>query len=281
VFSAAAEVQTTAGLFLRQSTTSNAGVVELLHDLNEFLEQYEAALQFQRPSNSLLLVTAADRLAHSLATTRDVLSLVRDALANAIPPESLPEAERFSLILFTSESFSEFVAKLTSIQRIYSELCDVLGAPEHAESASIAKIESGSMWVDILGLPRVVKLMASLVERAVEYIHRNYTLEGKITELPRKIDAVDAVLNLRSRLKAQGIDVAATDDILARATVKIASELNTLLSGEARVEVNRRQYSVGLAVEQRFVAESRVLQIEGGSTNAEPGPSDAESVAGT
>jgi len=229
--------------------------------LDSFIDVYETCLRVQTNENALDLVSAAQPLSAALNATQNALVAVSNALN--YDSSGSESAEHLTLILFSSNTYRTFVEKLVAVGIIYDEIAQLFGVTGTEQEPSIVKVESGSLWLDIAGSATVITLVATLITRATQWIYRTYTDEGRIAAIPRNVEAVEAVLHLRATLLEQGIGSPELDEHIEKAAVKIATNLDRLLRGEPRVEVNRQLLSVAFSEEQRFVAESRQKQIEG------------------
>jgi hypothetical protein len=224
-------------------------------------DAYEHTIQSQRYGDILWLLGAATNMLAAVRTTRDMLGHVAEMLVS-VPPHSSTSDERFSLSLARQTRLDEFASKVAAVATIYDELANIVLPPADARPPQLLKVESGSVWIDILGVPRVIKLMVELVERTTQWMYRNYTREGRVVAIGRSVDAVEEVLGLRSQLRAAGLDTSAMDDAIAKASVVVAQQLNVLLVGEPTVVLNDRKLSIGTAVEERYLSEATMRRIE-------------------
>ena len=235
--------------------------------LARLLEAYEATIQGHRYYDVGYLLRVATDL-HSVArNAKDSVRHVADMLIS-MPAHLIEDDQRLTITLTRETALDEFAAKISAVATLYDEVASLVASPGETFAPRIIKIESGSALIDILGVPRVIKLVADLIEGAADWLYRNYTREGRIVALPRAIDSIDAVLGLRGRLRDSGIPTEELDERIAKATVIIATELNVLLSAEPSVTVNQRTLSVGAAVEERYLREGSRRQIESGETGA-------------
>src|SRR6266478_6015777 len=97
----------------------------------------------------------------------------------------------------------------------------------------------------MFGESKVIGLLTSLIQSGASYMHRNFTNEGKIEAIPKKVSAVEEVLKLTEKLSANGIDTKAIQENIQKSAVIISQELNTLLAREPNVTINGESYSVG------------------------------------
>jgi hypothetical protein len=133
----------------------------------------------------------------------------------------------------------------------------------------VIKIESGSLWIKLFGESKVITLLTSLIESAAKFFYRNFTNEGKITSLPRNVEAIEAILSLTKKLEAEGIDTSATKDNLQKAAVKISAQLNELLLKEPSIEVDGKKYSVAETMQDKYLLEGQRLLLDEGDRKAD------------
>jgi hypothetical protein len=99
--------------------------------------------------------------------------------------------------------------------------------------------------VKIFGESKVIDFIINMMDRTINYIHRNYTLEGKIESFPRKVEKIESVLKLKKELEESGIDTSTMNDQLNKSSVIIAQQLTDLLEYQPIVKINKKLYSVG------------------------------------
>jgi hypothetical protein len=217
-------------------------IVFILSELDDFAEAYNAYVAEQTGTKALPLLLISRSIKNSLDRLRGFLEYVRNNTIDVQIPSS--EESEFSLILYQVVDLNKFTEKLSSLGELYRELCYVMDISEAAHPLRIAKIESGSLLTRLFGDTRVVALMLSMIENSVKYFHRNYTVEGKITAIPKKIESLDAILNFSNRLKESGIDVSEITEKLAKSAVSITNTLNSLVADQAKVEINGQVHSI-------------------------------------
>ena len=100
--------------------------------------------------------------------------------------------------------------------------------------------------------------------------HRKFTNEGKIASIPRQVEAVEAVLRLSENLQAIGIDTTEVKENLQKSAVVISSKLNDLLLGSPAIKVNDHDFSVGDAITEKYLTESRLLLLNTGKETEKP-----------
>ena len=166
-----------------------------------------------------------------------------------------------SIVLSSAFTLSEFILKLQSIEKIYNELCLLSNVSSDEFPIEILKIESGSLWAKVFGDSKVIALMTSLIESGVSFVYRNYTVEGKISSIPKKVETIESILKLKSKLKKEGVDVTELTEHLNKSSIIIAKELNKLISGQAEVIINEKKLSIGDEMQKNLIESNENLKI--------------------
>jgi hypothetical protein len=245
--------------------------------IEEFSSAYENIVSSYSNAHTLEFSIALKTLHQVMLNTVATLDSIAESLGSDEEYDIDNRAE-LSLVLHPEMEVSKVAIKLNALAIIYVESCELLKVSYSEYPFHIAKMESGSLWLKLFGHNRVVSFILSLVERGIGYFHRNYTREGKIESIPKKIEIINEVLGLKNRLVDEGIDTSEMEENITKSGIKIAEQLNQLLGGEAVVTVNRVTYSVGKEVEKKYIEESRQLLLES-PRNAEDS-SSGEPVSG-
>lgn len=249
---------------LKESLVDGAGdsghIVEILSELDEFAEAYNVYVAHQVGANALPLLRVSRRLERSLVHLRGFLKYVGESIGASDHPES-SESE-FVLVLSRTTGLKDFSERLDCIQVLYEEICFVMDISVASHPLRVAKIESGSLLTRLFGDTRAIGMLVGFVEGAVRYLHRNYTSEGRISSVPRKVEALDELLSLSERLKANGVNVDDLQKSLAKNAVVISNNLNRLLSDQPVVEVNGEVLSVGSEIQKALLEQAGFPEIE-------------------
>lgn len=169
------------------------------------------------------------------------------------PNTATPHEARLELVLLSSDDLRIVAAKLSALCDLHDESAELLGVSTVEHPLRVATLEYGSLWVRVFGETRVIEFITGLIERAVSYFHRNFTNEGKLASLPRKIEALDDVLELCGRLKDAGLDTSLMDANVAKSGIAISQQLAILLAGEAKLEVNGQVHALAPTLRARFI----------------------------
>lgn len=252
----------------------------LTHEVDDFVSCYDDFLMNPNTQTSAALMLQASNANRRLASTFGAFHLIESALEANV--EADVDEEAISLVLSEVNGFDDFTRKLEAFHNLYRELCFVLGTTEGSHPLRVAKIESGSLWIKVFGDTKVVKLLVALLESTVGYLHRTFTTEGKIASVPRKLESLDAAIQVSAKLQAAGVDTSEMNENLKKCGVAISQGLAELLEDQPRVRVNNNVFSVGLHIEPLLLAQRTNLRIENQSSRIEPtfGDQDASPPSG-
>jgi hypothetical protein len=200
----------------------------MLDAVKSFFDQYDTFVREPIPSQTLRVISLAGSLLSTIRFARAFLISLRSALSPV--GEVRPDESEVSIFLSATSSFHQVLVKLKAIDEIYSELSQLLEVSTSEHPLRAIRVESGSLWLKLIGESRVIGLLISLIERSVSYMYRNFTDEGKLVSLPRQVDAAEAVLRLREKLEAASVDTSAMKENLEKSGVIISQRLNELFT---------------------------------------------------
>ena len=192
---------------------------------------------------------------------------------------TLPDGwDELSLYMLSSESAVKIVEKIAALSSLYETLCDLLQIPLEQYPLTIVRLEVGTLRFLGRGATAAIKLLTELIESALGYLHRQYTDEGRIGSIPRKVEAVESVLSLRDKLKKRDIGTQTIDGFINQASVQIANELNRLLGGEMRVDVDGRRYEIPADIQERLAGppERKLIEASDDAVKEEEGEKGKE-----
>lgn len=236
-------------------------------EIQTFYHEYEKSINNYTWAQTLNLMIAAKKLYNSILVYRDFVSLIKADLESTI---DIPQDNKVASFFFQfTTEYEEFLNKLLAIDGLYSELCILANVSQSQYPLRIIKIESGSLWLKLFGESKVITLLTSLIESAASFFYRNFTNEGKITSLPRSVEAIEAILALTKKLEAEGIDVSAAKDNLQKAAVIMSAQLNQLLLKEPSIEIDGKKHSVAEALQDKYLLEGQRLLLDDGDNRAD------------
>ena len=178
---------------------------EIESKLNSFSHTYEAYIDSYSPQSAGAMIVEARSLSALLNGFKKGLMFYLENIESSAT--DFEDGRELSIVLSSSMTLSEFIFKLQSIEKIYDELCMLINVSKAEHPIQILKIEYGSLWAKIFGESKAIGLMTSFIESGAGFVYRNYTEEGKLSAIPRKVEAVESILKLSEQLKDQGIDI--------------------------------------------------------------------------
>lgn len=149
---------------------------------------------------------------------------------------------RLLVYLSSDKSYKQFTNKLLALGSMYTEMLHLFNLKETEHPLQINKIESGSQWIDIFGYPKVIELLTDLIKNGISYIHRNYTREGRIGQIPKKLESIEKILDLTTKLEEAGVDTEQLKENINKSTIKISQDLNKLIKAEKKIRVNNTEF---------------------------------------
>lgn len=233
---------------------------EIENKLNSFSHSYEIYIDSYSPQSAGSMMLEARVLASLLDGFKKGLCFYLENIESSIT--DLENGRELSIVLQSTMTLSEFILKLQSIEKIYNELCMLFNVSTAEFPIQILKIESGSLWAKVFGDSKVIALLTNVIESGASFIYRNFTTEGKLSAIPKKIETIESILKLSEKLKKQGVDVGEITDDLKKSSVIVAKELNKLLSGQPEIVINSTKLSIGDEVQKKLIESNTPLKLE-------------------
>ena len=258
---------------LAQLTFSQPQSPELIQSLKQqietFSDLYDVFITNGTGSNALPVVLAAQVLNAKLQAFMQSLQMFDEFVGN----HDVAGSAEAPLTIWLPAHFDlkDFGRRLLAVQALYSELCMLLSVSESDYPLRISKIESGSLWAKVFGESKVIDLLISFVKDTASWMYRNHTTEGKVSAIPLKIEAIDALLGLSTKLQAAGMDTSAMDAHIQKSAFVIAKDLGVLLDGQASITINDQTISAGAESTQALGRQSGTPRL--GNQDAESLPS--------
>lgn len=246
-FRALEHFQTMISRFESQHPKESDLIVDLRNEVERFSDIYDVFITNGSGVNAVHVILAAKDLHVRTRTFMRTLQLVDEHLSD----HDLAGSAEAEMTLWLPGHFGlgDFANRLIALQVIYSEICMLLSVSEAQHPVRISKIESGSLWVKLFGESRVIDLLVSSFKAFASWGYRNYTTEGRISMIPQKVETIDELLGLTSRLHAVGIDTSQMDEHIRKSAVVLAKELSTLLDKQTNVTINDESISSGADLE--------------------------------
>lgn len=236
-------------------------ISEIEHKLEGFLSHYERHTREYSHSSCISLSIWASDLKTAITSTQQVLDGVFN-LSSATENEHPDKYLNIELYLSNVNSLKDFATKLDAIHEIYIELLSLRGLSETDFPIIIDRLESGSLWIKVAGHTLTATLLTSVLTLATNYYQENYTVTGKLSQLPTSIKAADELLKLSQALEKDGVDTTKIKSNIESATRKISKKLDILLGDQPAVEINEVEHSIDAALTQKLIEDSKTFKLE-------------------
>lgn len=158
---------------------------EIERKIDAFSRTYEAYIEAYTPQSAGSMVVEARSLLSMLDGFKQGLSFYLSNIESDV--NEAEEGRELSIVLQSTMTLPEFTEKLAAIEDLYVELCMLTSVSLTDHPIQIVKIESGSLWAKLFGNTKVMALLASLIESGAGFVYRNYTTEGKLLSIPKKL----------------------------------------------------------------------------------------------
>ena len=253
---------------VEQTVESDRLVKELTSKTEAFLEHYK------RYMISRDFLTAFDLmlLAHKIYPMFSGLAAASKVAAeNLASFQTLDDSELEIYSRSGVDDVSDYIKILRSFEEIYSAAARLLDVSLDDEPLQIARIESGSLLIKLKGAAKVLRVVRDIVMRVAQFTAMNYSVTGRIDQLPKSAEAVSSVLRLRESLANNGIDVSSMDAEIESAALKIAKQANVLMDRLDDIRIDgellnlKRQLLIELQEEE---APQRLLGHDDADENA-------------
>lgn len=232
-----------------------SGFFNIENDLENFAESYAQYLSGGSVARSLSMLWSATVLNLKIKSYFETFNFFLSADEDRLVPG---ENERELLLWLPGYmDLKQFSQKLQAIQLLYTELCMIFSISESDYPLRLVRAKSGSLWVKVFGETRVIQMISEFIEKMAGWLYRNYTVEGKINSIPRKVEVIDSLLDLTAKLEAAGLDVSEMRPNIEKSAVVVSRELVTLLENQSSVVINRININVDPGAEQ---GERKLLQ---------------------
>lgn len=240
-------------------------MIEPHFDVKEHLEDFNAAydkyIDLQRADTACELMIQGHRSYASISTFRDTLQQISAAISN--DQTDAGENEGVLTLFFPQAiSFDSLVDKLSAIEAVYNDLVGLAGLSVADHPLRIAKIETGSLFIKVVGAIFPTKLLGEFTRKTAEILFRRFVKEGKIEAEGEYRKEIVEILDLRNSLNEIGVDTSKMDDRLSHAATKHAERLGKLMYGESAVEVDGVAVTIGAMQEAEFLEQRKLRLLE-------------------
>jgi hypothetical protein len=236
---------------------------DIFDDSRKFVDTIQQYFAAGADRKSVLYDAAecAENLVRHLRILKAFEMFVIDNLSESVSDSNDGQAV-LALLMDCEWDLEQLVKKLDALNSVYLELCQLFNVSSKEFPLRIGRVETGSLWIRLFGESRVVTAMVTLLESSVSFLHRNFTREGQILSFPRSLEAISSLLDLERKLADANIETKHMREHIQKSSIVVARDLARLLSGEPKVEVNGKEYSVGTELEKVYIAQSKRMLLE-------------------
>lgn len=230
----------------------------LIRLIDDFISCHHKYIQDYRIDDGLKLILTANKL---FGVLYGILSTIEGTYLKFEEKEYTINENNTELWLIMNPDMELPIVtlKLTAIVNIYRELCELLNINYLDYPLKIIKIETGSLWIRLFGETQIIKFIKEIFEKAIGYFHRNFTNEGKIEAIPKKIEVIEQTLHLRESLKKGGLKTEKLDQNIEKSAIILTENLNKLLQDQPVISIDGYQFSVGKTIEKKYIDASNKL----------------------
>ncbi|RZI59749.1 MAG: hypothetical protein EOP14_03890 [Pseudomonas sp.] len=206
---------------------SKAWLEKVHSGIDRFAEMYDDYLRTRNIEDAFSLAVNAKAL---LLDIEGMFNSLDAILKSFQTPE--PSDDRMSLTIYLPGyiGIADIAKKLHAINEIYEEACGLLKISMAEYPLTIDKLESGSLFVKLVGSRIVLAAIIFWLGNGASYMYRNTTAEGQIEAISQKVDKIDKILGLRQSLVEAQIDTSQMDHHIQKSAIKVASDLEVLLT---------------------------------------------------
>lgn len=234
----------------------------LVESLQLLQKDFETYIKNYSASSLISLVFSARNYLFVRITTIERYKQIIYSLKSKVEPSE--NEQKLSIYFYSTNKYQDLQIKLNNLEELYSRLCLSFNVSAAEYPLRLVKVETGSLWIYVIGHTAVISAIIWFLTAVVKFIYRNYTIEGKISAIPRQLESADAILQFTKQLEEHGIDTKVNKEQLQLVTAQITDNLNKLVLDQPKISINGEVLSVGDESEQKFLNESEKLLIDNG-----------------
>jgi len=189
-----------------------------------------------------------------------IVSMFDSQIVESVVPQNCSIME--IQLLKVQLNFSEFTSHLHSIQKIYTELCQVIGAEETIAPLEIIKIESGSLLSKILGDDNIIEALGLLLKKTITLCFEKFTKGGQLLTHSEVRKHLQEDVNLRDELKSRGFDVSLADEQISKTFVLVTKETHRLALATPSFKINGELIECRDYENKKYLEASRIKRLE-------------------
>lgn len=150
----------------------------------------------------------------------------------------------------TQIELGEMANYMIIINSIYERVCAIFNVSASEYKLMPIKIESGSWYEKIFGNSKVMAFIEDWLNRAVGFIYRNYTNEGKLKGQSNKINALKENLKLTELCEKHGINTEEAKKVLKQNLDALCLDTYKLTTRNNKISIGENVYDLGKEISQ-------------------------------
>jgi hypothetical protein len=214
--------------------------------------------------NTFALAQLASSITDIVENIRNLTYFLNESTQPAIKLQN--DESELSFYFTTSTEYKDLIIKLTALEQLYNEICRLLNVSTSQFPLRLVKLETGSWWIKVFGESKVITAIIGFAEKSVSWFHQNYTVDGKISKIPKDLEVIDRMLELSKSLEENGIDATVLKNNLQHSAIVLSEQLNKLLVGEPNVKINEKEFYIGKDLDEKLLKERQTLLLESGES---------------
>lgn len=205
--------------------------------------------------NFIELLLSANTFTNQVTLTKILISeLNRFEVILMNSPSDMTEDNIFSIRLYNENlSVKDINFLMKSIYDIYERSCTIFDIPSNEYPLEPIKIESGSLLEKVLGHEKILRFMGDLFNRAIDFIHRNYTKEGKLSTAGTKIDILKEEIKLIDLCEEHGIDTSIAKETLQDNLNVLCKDILKVTSSSTKISINGQTHDLAKVIEAKMI----------------------------
>lgn len=155
------------------------------------------------------------------------------------------------------------ITRLTSLNSIYSETCLIFEVKESEFPLRISKIETGSLWGKLFGDSKVIDFISWFLKNSIKYLHRSFTTEGKLSQIPTDLEILEREFDFHSKLKGSLTDkrykelMGESEDTLIKSMVLLSKHTQKLIEKETKLKIDSEKIELSASNSEKYLLEAQ------------------------
>lgn len=168
-------------------------------------------------------------------------------------------------LLNVEYNLQEFSEKLNNINEVYTEIGNLLIENKKSiefEKLKIVKIESGSLFSDIIGNTAIIGVLALFLTKTIQWAFNKFTTEGKIGRHTELSKSLKEEIDLGEEMKKYGYDISESKQTIEKTYNAISKNLLNIARSSAKIKVDDEVFSIKDNLSINYLQESTKLYLQ-------------------